>query len=469
MSFVGAKVSQYLYDKGEEVIAIEDAINIEPDPMRWYRWTELHKLGLSATIVEFSDSNFDKLKNVVQQNDIVIVYVPTGIIEWNKIDHIKRYQVGLSHVAHINKLLLTLKPEKITNIILLSFASNNLVQKTWMTTIEQSLLSYHHKTSVRTTIIKVKDVFGPWQDEIKDISPSWWYIDDIARVVDILQTTVEGNNGLIIDINSNIATEFKLTTFDNGLKSTLKWREEMQLKKHETKNVVAGGFATKNSTNYFANWMTSALAFNLSVVLIHNIVKQSVLETIMKASPNVELAKYQPPIKRPAHEQRFYVLYDYLLNHPEINYFIVNDIRDTETVQDPMKIMSAIGDYFFAASDIPFYNEISIFPWLKRSFEHCFPNFKNKEELFSTHGVFNSGVIGGTRHVMLTILSRILLLLEVAHVGHLCDMVSQQIVFHMYYNRVVCTYPISGGYLLGMPGPYGMAMKHKKFQHHNGV
>ena len=120
-----------------------------------------------------------------------------------------------------------------------------------------------------------------------------------------MQTTLGGNNGLIIDFNINIATKFKLTTFDNGLKSTLKWKAKMQLKKHETKNVVAGGFATKNSTNYFANWMTSALAFNLSVVLIHNIVKQSVLDTIMKASPNVELAKYQPPNKQQAHESAF--------------------------------------------------------------------------------------------------------------------------------------------------------------------
>ena len=103
-----------------------------------------------------------------------------------------------------------------------------------MTTIEQSLLSYHHKTSVHTTIIKVKDVFGPWHDETKDISPSWWYIDDIARVVHNMQTTL-GENGLQ---NFNInATKFRLTTFDNGLKSTLKWKEEMQLKKHETKNV----------------------------------------------------------------------------------------------------------------------------------------------------------------------------------------------------------------------------------------
>ena len=51
MSFIGAKLSQYFYDKGEEVIAIEDAINIEPDPMRWYRWTELHKLGFCARAV----------------------------------------------------------------------------------------------------------------------------------------------------------------------------------------------------------------------------------------------------------------------------------------------------------------------------------------------------------------------------------------------------------------------------------
>ena len=94
-----------------------------------------------------------------------------------------------------------------------------------MTTIEQFVLLYHYKTSVRTTIIKVKNVFGPWQDETKDISPSWWYIDDIARVVSNMQTTL-GENGLQ---NFNInATKFWLTTFDSGLKSTLKWKAKMQ-------------------------------------------------------------------------------------------------------------------------------------------------------------------------------------------------------------------------------------------------
>ena len=484
MSFIGAKVSQYLDRIGQKVTVIEDAINIEPDPMRWYRWTELHKLGLSTMFVEFSDNNFAKLKKVVLDNSgAKIVYVPTGIFELNKIkDPAKRYQIATSHVVHFNKLLMTLKFKGKTKVILLSLTfDNNQIYKTWMTSIEQVLLSYNYQSSVHTTIVKVGHVFGPWQDA--DINPdsSWQYIDDIVRIVHI-QSIARQNKS--VTINSNHYRKFPLTAFDKGLESTMRWMKELSTysEKHQTKNMVAGSYiiyaskdkwsaARRNNVNYFANWISSALAFNLSVTFIHNhgVLNKDIIKSMQKASSDIDIVQYSLVNKRIAHDQRFYMFYDYLLTHPEIKYFIVNDLRDCETIQDPVKIMTAIGDYFFAGQDIAFYPDIGTFPWLAKTFKICFPDFKNKEELFDTpHGVFNSGIIGGTRHIMLTALSRMVLLLEVAHFGKPCDMASQQIVFHKYYDKVVCSYPISGGYMLGIPGPHGMAMKHKmheRFKH----
>ena len=125
--------------------------------------------------------------------------------------------------------------------------------------------------------------------------------------------------------------------------------------------------------------------------------------------------------------------------------------------------MSTLGDYFYVSPDIPFFYKTGLLHWLKKAIGICFPDIKNNKELLDTRGVFNSGIIGGTRHVMLSLLSRMTLLLDNAHLGEPCDMVSLQIISQYYYNRVISTYPLSGGYMLGMPGPYGIAMKHKLY------
>ena len=43
MSFHGAKITTYLHNMNFNVTVIEDAVNIEPDPIRWYRWTQLYQ------------------------------------------------------------------------------------------------------------------------------------------------------------------------------------------------------------------------------------------------------------------------------------------------------------------------------------------------------------------------------------------------------------------------------------------
>ena len=45
MSFIGAKLAVHLHSrKNDDIIAMEDVINVDRDPLKWYRWTEMMRI-----------------------------------------------------------------------------------------------------------------------------------------------------------------------------------------------------------------------------------------------------------------------------------------------------------------------------------------------------------------------------------------------------------------------------------------
>jgi hypothetical protein len=154
--------------------------------------------------------------------------------------------------------------------------------------------------------------------------------------------------------------------------------------------------------------------------------------------------------------------YNYLLDHPEINYLIMTDIRDTIFLNDPFRAMAAIGDYFFIDNDVPFYTRVRDVPWLKQMTRLCYDDPKLTRETLLLRGCFDNGFIGGTRHVMLTALSKMSHLLKKAYKGAVCDQVTANIVYHLdFYDRVYAGYPLTSGFMLDISGPTGVCIKHK--------
>ena len=95
-------------------------------------------------------------------------------------------------------------------------------------------------------------------------------------------------------------------------------------------------------------------------------------------------------------------------------------------------------------------------------FRKCFPNFKNVEEVFKLYGVFNSGIIGGSRHMMLSLFSRILLYMDIASLNAVCDMTSSNALFHLHcYDRIYSGYPFSAPLAVGIYSQQGVAVTHK--------
>ena len=92
----------------------------------------------------------------------------------------------------------------------------------------------------------------------------------------------------------------------------------------------------------------------------------------------------------------------------------------------------------------------------------CFPNFKNEEEVFNLYGVFNSGIMGGSRHIMLALLSRIMLYLDIASLGAVCDMTGANAAFHLHdYDRIYSGYPFSTPLAIGIYSQQGVGVTHK--------
>lgn len=232
-----------------------------------------------------------------------------------------------------------------------------------------------------------------------------------------------------------------------------------------------GRRAPTNSMYYMADWLMTAHKYtpdNSNIIIFHdhlNDVFQSRLSTYY---PRVKFQRVHSLNRRILHDQRFYMTYNYLLLHPEVQYIVITDIRDTIFMNDPFSRMSTIGrNYFFIDNDSPFRFSVSDLPWLGQMTRLCYPSPISDESMYM-YGCYDNGFMGGTRSIMLGALIRILMLLDSADLWSVCDQVTSNLIVHEYmYDIVYAGYPLTAGFMTGMNGPYGIAVKHKPYEYIN--
>lgn len=482
MSFHGAKIASCLYSEGDTVITAEDSLNIEPNPIKWYRWTQLTLQGHSTVFVDFSTSQYiDKLKSILKKSHSnTVLYIPTGITDLEDVqDPIRVHQLGSATLSNLRKLLLFLSNiASVKRIILLSALDDgaSLIQKFWMSSIERLLLSYHGQFGNSIGLIIVNGVYGPWKLNSR-LAHKCWYIDTVAELV---RSVSFAESSFVL---RNLSTVCEADSNNDGIIETQKWLQDYhhQIKNHK-RNVIAGAVlsiantyhwhgssAKKNDHEYFMQFVLTALKHEADIVIIHNTITDKFAKNYQsRACQACHFVKYPRANDRIAHDQRMYMFYDYLLKHPDIGNLIITDIKDVVFPGNPFKVMKQIGDYFYTSLDIPLYIAVREMRWLSTMFKKCFPHFKNEEKVLNLYGIFNSGVMGGSRHAMLSLLSRMILLLDTANLNAVCDMTSAQAVYHLdYYDHIYAGYPFTGSLMIGIPGPQGAAIKHKPFESFN--
>ena len=475
MSFHGAMIAEYLYKKNEENLEatlIEDSINIAPVPLKWDRWSQLK---VNKSFIDFSDDI--KLKTALEKSGAAtVLYVPTGLIDMEMTnDPVKAYQLGSLTLAHFQKLLLLIsKVPSIDQFIVLStvdkVSSLNLVHKTWVSTLEQLYIHSYHSNVLKTNaaLIKVNGVFGPW----KETDDNCWYIESVANLV--VENTI--SSGFV---TTDLTTKCE-QDITSGVTATKIWLKNYTKIQNNKRNVVSGaalaikskakwGFPapTANDHDYSKRFILTAMTNvpKADIVIIHNALSDGFISKHEDACPSCIFVHVKPVNKRIAHDQRFYILYKYLLDNPDIDNMVTTDIRDVAFYLDPFKIMKEIGDYLYVSYDLPFYNDnIKNKLWMQKMFKKCYRKLKEreKEQVLNLYGIFNSGVIGGSRHVLLSLLSHMILYLDTANLKGVCDMITANVVLHLHeYDSLYSGYPFCATFMTGLTGQQGAAIKHK--------
>ena len=463
MSFIGSRLAVYLKGKVHNLRVMEDVINVDPDPMKWYRWGELNKLGIAQSIYDYDVTNTNLPCNSL------FMYIPT--MYNGKINKDNQMWKPSHYYIQLKNILIELLNDKCSCnwIIILSYNGFNL-QMAWIKLLERLLMSIIRNVDLNQdttiSIIKIGKVYGPWQDKLTlDTVPvNSLYIDELGTIVNRVLTKPESE---VFDYMTHASEAIGNTT---GVMETRKWLVEYKKLCEIPKKDIVTAAALKirgsykdqqydDHVKYIKPWYRSAMYFNLNTLLIHNTIPEFVQTRLKSVHKHIEFLKVEDYHHKFATDARFYILYDYLLARPEIRFVIITDVKDVKFLNDPFKVIVGIGSqYLYVGHDYGHLFKDS--PFNMDQLNHCYPKYKYTKETLQLFGFFNCGALGGNREVMLTLLSRMMLLFDTTkHV--VCDMVTVSIIAHVYmYDLVFTLYPFNNGYRNLGPGPHGLAIKH---------
>ena len=461
MSFIGSRLAVYLNGKVHNIRVMEDVINVDPDPMKWYRWGELNKLGIAQSIYDSDITN-------LPCNSSLFIHIPT--MYNGKINNDNKMWKTLHYYIQLKNMLIGLLNNKCSRdwIIVLVYKEFNL-QMAWINLLERLLINIVQNVDIKedTTIsvIKIGQMYGPWQDNLETVPVNSLYIDELGTIVKQILTKPESKIFDYMALHVGEAIDG-----NTGVVVTRKWLVEYKkLCEMPKKDIVTaaalkiqGSFRTfdyKDHVTYIKRWYRSAMYFNLSALLIHNTIPESIQTRLKSVYKHIEFLKAEDYHHKFATDARYYILYDYLLTRPEIRFVITTDVKDVKFLNDPFKVIAGIGSqYLYIGYD---HDEmLKEGPFDVDQLKHCYPNYKYTKETLQVTGYLNCGALGGNREVMLTMLSRMMLLFDTTK-HNVCDMVTVSIVAHLYmYDLVFTLYPFNNGFRNGAPGPHGLAIKH---------
>ena len=466
-SFIGAHIVKHFRESSVSVIATEDSVNIEADPMMWYRWEQLIALGASPQFVNYTDHQVT-LTLLQKYSPNTIIFVPTSIFspksfEFGTRDFTEQFENYLLLLETVKKWGHTI------SLVLLSHMNPLSSQESLSKFFETALLSYSHLLDIDAAIVRSSKMFGPWQI-VTEESPKHCFIGDLTkRVADVVLGIPKLQPDLV---NFNCSEEGK----QSGTSLTEQWLSEYEIyKSKQTKDIVVSSyFTTKRNAQYpiefinnnyyfMENWFKNIYKMDLHMMVLHDDLSQHFTSTFEKNYPKADFVKIKDFYDYRPNDRRFLGYYEYILGHPEIRSILMTDMRDVVIQNNPFEAMKVVGDYAYVGVDRPFKESVSVSDMLF-VFRRCFGkdnhvlDYHNEIQLL---GFLNAGTIGGSRHVMLAFLTRFLQYFQTSNKDN-CNMGIVEILFHkFFFDKLFYGWPINAAFLTEQPNIPGLAVLHK--------
>ena len=144
------------------------------------------------------------------------------------------------------------------------------------------------------------------------------------------------------------------------------------------------------------------------------------------------------------------IFFSYIESRPNIKYILFSDISDVVFLRNPFDLMRLLGDHLYIGDDMDDYPFARHLEWTKTKMEQCFgPSFNKQGEtksLLDMSVIYNAGIIGGPRHIMLRFLRQLTEELREL-LGDNCNTAAVNHIAHKYFDDVTFSgFPLTSKY-----------------------
>lgn len=380
------------------------------------------------------------------------------------------------------------------------------IEQAHMTSFEAALLAYHSLYGTPYTIIRMGPVYGPWTNHSlrllkcqgqsagkndRTALNSSWFINDVTEVIssslnhqplcDHLDLThPAGDHGNSDAYRPNLSSPRQ--PVERGLKKTLYWarayKRQLELNIDSKNDVILTSYFTSredfqrkktmspNRVRYMLDWLESVRDLGMRAVVFHDQLDPGFCLRVMKYHPVVSFVRVPTLLNRTTNDARFYSYLAYLHTQSHLSHVLLTDISDVKFQRNPFDLMRLLGDWLYIGTDIDFFPNMQSQRWISERLRGCFgdhaPSHAPLKPLMTQDTVFNAGVMGGSLHIILTLLELLVQYLKTTPPSLNCNMPAVNFVVHRYFHKQVFTgFPLTSRFLSFQSSPKGVYVIHK--------
>jgi succinate dehydrogenase hydrophobic anchor subunit len=218
-----------------------------------------------------------------------------------------------------------------------------------------------------------------------------------------------------------------------------------------------------NQFKYMKSWYDSVNSLAVRAVVFHDDLDSNFIEKLR--NNNIEFHRVLPS-ERSTNDARFYAWYQYLIDHPTISHVLLSDISDVRYQKDPFDLMDLLGDWLYIGQDIDLFPNMESMPWLMKRLRQCFGDKSvdsgEVSKVKKLQFVYNAGVIGGPRGLMLTFLHHVINILDFTPSHLNCNMAVVNYIAHKYFDDHIFTgFPLTSRFMAQQSNPKAVYVIHK--------
>lgn len=484
-NFIGARLSLHLHAKlHHHVVSVASQHDISEDKLLWYKLDQLLANGIDVRWINLTNSTHaSELFTHKHFNDIYYI-IPEGI------DNIDTWSNYLKDFVTLLDVLQKNSP--CSRLVLISEGWDHPIHKAWLRTFELTGSTYHSLYMISFVSIRLDGVYGPWGRVSDDMlltvhssvvpsHPFCWYIGVVVEaIVKILHdsrmcTVIELNCDNVHDIVDNYNDTYSVARGIGYLKS---WLRAFKQKRDGHYDVIFTSYFTTevdpqrslykhpNRFAYMSKWFNSLREHHLRAVIFHDGLDQGFMDRLTRVYHNVTFHRVTSLYSRSTNDARFYAYHNYLKHHPDIRRVLMTDISDVVFQRNPFDFMNLLGDLLYIGTDIDIFPDMLSMPWLSSRLAKCFGNYSVLEgdlhNMMRLAVVYNAGMLGGSRHIAMALLTRITWALDHTPPDINCNMPAVNYVVHKYFNNITYTgYPLTSRFLRFQCKPRAVYIVHK--------